>query len=665
MLGAAKRYWATILGGAILAGFVVASVLTIGAGTIASLVERTMKAKGESFAELLLSEEGNLDAFLTGLSRDPDAEMKIRNVALLADIDSFAIFDRTGQDIFRSRSDRYKWLLRDRPGGMSSGDRLSSQVLEKPGYWQVVHDDGYTSPSVVTPLLRDGRTVGYLSVIAEMVDDRSAYTKALAGASFSLLLTLMVATGIPLLVYIRRHRKMVEADDRIQFLANHDPLTHLYNRTRMQDEIERVLATSRATREQMAFCFIDINGFSDINDSLGQAQGDELLRVVAHRLTSVVEPADLLARLGADDFALLRRRVAGPDDFAALIRRIKLALGEPVELKGQIIRPEVSIGVALMPRDGRTFGELFKHAELALVHQKATRLGDFTRFETFMDDEVHQRRQIEAKVREAVENDGFELFYQPLVSGEGAELLGFEALIRMRDGDGGYISPAVFIPIAESRGYIKEIGSWVIREATRQIALWPDQLFVSVNLSAVQFRDGDLVSIVGHAIATAGIEGRRLEIEVVESLLLERTDDILGQLNGLKALGVSIDMDDFGTGYSSLGYLWRFPFDKLKIDQSFMIAFDSGEQNVGEILATIISLAHLMHMKVTAEGVETQAQVDLLNALDCDQLQGYFFGKPMPTDQIADEILTRFAAPASGSPQPKIPAPDRQAPRIG
>ncbi|BDA85328.1 hypothetical protein Sa4125_28700 [Aureimonas sp. SA4125] len=642
MLNVLKRYWATILGAAIIAGVVTLGTLHIGATTIGALVETALRTKGEKFSELLLSTDGNVDAFLTGVSRAADAETKIRQLAALADIDTFSVFDRNGEEVFRSRSDRYEWLLRDRPGGISSKDRLSDRILNSPGKWQIVYDDGRTNPSLVTPLIRDGQTIGYLSVVADMIDDRTSYGITLRDASLSVLALLLIATGVPSLIYIRRHRKIAEADDRIQFLANHDPLTHLFNRTRMQEETQRILATSRATREEMAFCFIDIAGLSDINDSLGQGAGDELLQIVANRLTSTVDRTDLLARIGADDFVLLRRRVTGADDLAAVALSIKRAVAEPVELKGQIIRPNVSIGVAMMPRDGRTYGELVNHAELALFQHKTSKTGDCVVFEQHMDEEVHRRRQIEATVRDALANDGFELFYQPIVDRAGTQLLGFEALLRLPDPAGGYISPVLFIPIAETRGYIKEIGTWVIRKAAEQIAHWPDHLFVSVNLSAVQFRDGDLVGIVKQALSKAGIEGRRLEIEVVESLLLERSDDILGQLNELKALGVSIDMDDFGTGYSSLGYLWRFPFDKLKIDQSFMVAFDAGEQNVSEILGTIVSLAHHMHMKVTAEGVETKEQADLLASLGCDQQQGYYFGKPMPANRIAGEILARY-----------------------
>ncbi|KQT54902.1 diguanylate cyclase [Aureimonas sp. Leaf454] len=600
-----------------------------------------MREKGRNFAALLLK-DGQIDPFLIGIARDADSEMVVRRVAGLADIDSFVIFDRNGASVFSSRSDRYAWLLRDRPGGISGGDRLAPALTGRTGFWQIVKDDGSSNPSVITSLVREGRTIGFVSVVADLTDDRRAYTNALATASLGLILTVVAATGIPALLYVRRQRKMAEADDRIRFLANHDPLTHLLNRTRMKQETDRVLANIRATREEMAFCFIDIDGLADINDGLGLAQGDELLRIVAQRLETVVERADLLARIGADDFHLLHRRMTGTHELADLIDRMKKAVAEPVELKGKIIRPQISVGVACLPKDGKTYGELAKHAELAHAHQKTLKSGAFTLFEPHMDEATNVRREIESKVRSAVEEGGFELFYQPIVDGSGLRLVGFESLIRLPDGKGSYLSPATFVPIAESRGYIRAMGTWVIQEAARQAALWPDDLFVSVNLSAVQFRDGDLVEIVEQALKSSNLPGRRLEIEVVESLLLERSEEVLSQLNRLKALGISIDMDDFGTGYSSLGYLWRFPFDKLKIDQSFMVAFEQGEANIREIVGTIVSLAKQMHMKVTAEGVETAEQAAFLHSLGCDQLQGYHFGRPMPADRIAGEVLNRF-----------------------
>jgi len=635
----------TVLGGLAIAGFVVFSALSIGGATVGGLIETEMRTRGEDFARLLTRPGGNVDAFLTGLSRDPDAESDVRKLANLANIDSFAIFNRRGAEVYRSRSDRYEWLLRDRPGGIESGGRLSDSVLARQGEWVLVEDDGATNPTVISPLIRNGRTIGYVSMVGDMIDNRIAYKATLARASGLLLVLIFFATAVPLLLYIRRKRKIAEADERIVFLANHDALTKLLNRHRMQEESDRVLATVRATRERMAYLYLDIDEMAEINDRLGQAAGDEVLRIVAERLIDAVDRNDLLARLGADDFAILQRRVASREDVAALSRRIANAMNDPIDIDGHLLTPRLSIGCALAPQDGRTHSELVKHAELAHLHHKTDRGQSLVYFEPSMDEAMHHRRHIEGLVRTALEKQSFELFYQPIVNGDGSRLLGFEALIRMRDEEGNQISPAVFIPIAEARGYIKTIGTWVIREAVRQIAKWPEHLFVSVNLSAVQFGDGDLLDIVKTALAEAGVKGNRLEIEVVESLVLERSEDILNQLRQLKALGISIDMDDFGTGYSSLGYLWRFPFDKLKIDQSFMVAYENGEPNVPQILDTIVSMAHHMQMKVTAEGIETVEQVELLKSLGCDQLQGFFFGKPMPADRVASEVLARFRDP--------------------
>ncbi|NDV86860.1 EAL domain-containing protein [Aurantimonas aggregata] len=612
-----------------------------------------MRARGANFTRLLLGSQGQVDAFLTGIARDPDAEATIRKVASLADIESFAIFSRQGEEVFRSRSDRYEWLLRDRPGGIRSGDRLSPALLERPGEWQVVHDEGRANSSVVAPLIRGDTTIGYVSVVADMGESRAAYAGTLGRTSALVAFVLCLATGVPFLLYLRRKWKISEADERIQFLANHDALTHLLNRRRMQEETDRVMATARATRERVAYLYIDLDELSEINNSLGQGCGDELLRTVATRLAAAVDDGDLVARIGADDFAVLHRRCSDAAAIASFARRLTDTVCEPVQLGGQTVLPRISIGCALAPQDGRIHSEIVKHAEIAHLHHKPDKGRSLVFFDPSMDDEMARRRQIEALVREAVEKDSFELFYQPIVNGDGSKLLGFEALIRLGDAQGGYISPTLFVPIAETRGYIKAIGSWVIKEAARQIALWPEPLFVSVNLSAVQFRDGDLVEIVQSTLQEAGIPGRRLEIEVVESLLLERSEDVLEQLGQLKALGISIDMDDFGTGYSSLSYLWRFPFDKLKIDQSFMVALTNGEPNVPQILETIVAMAHTMQMKVTTEGIETEAQVDLMKRLGCDQLQGYLFGKPMPAERVASEILTRFRM---GEPEDARPA---------
>ncbi|MBB3998193.1 putative bifunctional diguanylate cyclase/phosphodiesterase [Aureimonas pseudogalii] len=634
-----RRYGLTMLGAGAVLATIAGSGVYLGRVAIDELIDGNVQEIGRHFASFVVADPDALGTLLTQISRSPDEEARVRNVADASGISSFAIFDLEGEQVFASRSDRYTWLMRERPGGTISQDKLGAALVERAGDWTEVKDLETDMPVVIVPLDRDGQRFGFLSVQTSTASIRAVYTSVIATSVGVLFLVVFVSTGLPGLIYLQRRWRIEQADEQIQFLANYDSLTHLLNRHRMQEECEKVLATSRATREQMAFWSLDIAGLADINSAQGQPFGDELLRVVAKRLLTVADPSDLVARLGADDFLILQRRVADSDDIEALAQRIRQSVELPVEFDGRVVTPHLCMGVVNMPEHGRVFNDIARHAELALMVHKSSRQGAYTAYDPSMDEEAHRRRMIEGLIRTAIDCDGFELFYQPIVCGKSRRPIGFEALIRLPDGKGNYISPGDFIPFAEARGYIKAIGSWVIRQAARQLADLPEDLFISVNLSAVQFRDGDLVDIVRGAIEQAGIDGRRLEIEVVESLLLERSDAILDQLSQLKGLGVSIAMDDFGTGYSSLGYLWRFPFDKLKIDQSFMLAFGEGEANVSQIIETIISLGHHMNMKVTVEGVETFEQVSALSLMGCDQLQGYYFGRPMPIDRIASEML--------------------------
>ncbi|WP_244630970.1 GGDEF domain-containing phosphodiesterase [Aureimonas sp. ME7] len=608
--------------------------------SVSHLLSATTLERGESFAHYLVETEGALAALVTGLSRNPDIENQIRDVADASGIANFSIFDAMGRPVFSPRSASHAWLLRERPGGIAGLDQLAEAAVSRPGTWQEVAEDESGRATFIRPFDHNGTRLGFIAVTPDVTFLQSRYAHIVRMMMLGLVSVLVLSTGIPLLIYMRRKRRIEQADERIRFLANHDTLTSLLNRKRLEEETNRILATSRATRERLALWAFDVEGMADINNNIGQANGDEVLRTVAARLLKVVDRSDLAARLGADDFVVIQRRAEERDAIEALAKRIVHEVEAPIEIEAHTITPRLCIGVAVVPDHGRTYGDLYRHAELALTVHKSSRHGQFILFEPSMDEEANERRRIERRIREALDGNEFELFYQPIVDARDRGLLGFESLLRLPDGEGGYIPPSMFIPIAEARGYIKAIGTWVLYEAARQIALWPEELFISVNLSAVQFRDGDLVAIVGKALAQAGIAGSRLELEVVESLLLERSDAIIDQLQALKSLGVSIAMDDFGTGYSSLGYLWRFPFDKLKIDQSFMVAFDQGEANVRQIIEAIVSLGHHMKLKVVTEGIETPAQADMLREIGCDQLQGYFFGRPQPAERVAQEALS-------------------------
>lgn len=638
-----KRYSATAVGaGAVLAAVSVAGVW-IGKETISNLLATTAQQRVQGFVDYLEETNGAVEALLTGISRDPDLESEIRAVALASGLSNFTVFDLKGQPEFSLKSEAHAWLLRERPGGITGLEQLSQTAVEREGQWiQSVRSAGGES-QVISPIERDGTRRGFISVVPRMDGVEEQLIQVVGYAVAGLIGVLVTAAGVPGLIYIRRKWRIEQADEHIQFLANHDTLTKLLNRKRIEEDAGRIFATCRATRERLAVWAIDIQGLGDINKSISQAGGDELLRTVADRLMRIIDRNDLVARMGADDFMIVQRNLRGRNDVEALARRIRQEVEIPVTIEGNTLTPQLCMGVSMVPEHGRTIVQLFQHAELAVLVHKSSKQGDFVLFEPSMDEEANRRRMIERRMREALEHGQFELFYQPIVGAADQRILGFESLIRLPDGEGGYIPPSIFIPIAEARGYIKAIGDWVLREATRQIALWPEDLFISVNLSAVQFRDGDLVSIVRDALEASGIAGHRLEIEVVESLLLDRSNAILEQLQELKTLGVSIAMDDFGTGYSSLGYLWRFPFDKLKIDQSFMIAFEQGEANIRQIIGTIVNLGHHMNLTVVTEGIETPEQAAMLVEIGCDQLQGYLFGKPVAAERVAAELLTSLS----------------------
>ncbi|MBB3949515.1 putative bifunctional diguanylate cyclase/phosphodiesterase [Aureimonas jatrophae] len=652
-LKAIRSYMMTTMGGAIVLATVACASVFLAERSVDKLMEADAERAATRFASYLTGNQTALDALLTGVSREADIETAVRDISAASGIANFTIFDDRGTEVFSPRSIRYEWLLRNRPGGTVTGDRLADDYVRRDGSWVALEKRATGDYVVILPLQRDGQRIGFLGVMPDSGRAYGSYVRVLGIAAAVLVGILLTATGIPALIYIQRKRRIEQADERIQFLANHDALTGLLNRKRVQEEADRILATARATRERLTVFFVDLQNLGDINNSLGQPTGDELLRTLANRLRTMPDVGDLAARIGPDDFVLLQRRTTTLAEIDGLAVRLKHALEQDVVIDGHTLQPRICIGAASTPDHGRTFDEVVRHAELALTVHKSHKLGNYVLFDPGMDEEAHRRRTVERMVRTALAEDGFELFYQPIVSARQGTALGFEALIRLPDGAGGYIPPSVFIPIAEARGLIKEIGNWVLREATRQIALWPEPLFVSVNLSAVQFAEDDLLPIIEDALANAGIAGHRLEIEVVESLLLDRRDTVLRQLQDIKALGISIAMDDFGTGYSSLGYLWRFPFDKLKIDQSFMAAFNDGEPNIERILETIIAMGHHMGMKVTTEGVETREQSDVLSRLGCDQLQGYYFGKPMPADRVADTMLRNFAANAQSGMEPQ------------
>ena len=415
-------------------------------------------------------------------------------------------------------------------------------------------------------------------------------------------------------------------------MAHHDALTGLPNRVLFREHLRLTLARVRRGSGLAVLC-LDLDRFKPVNDTLGHPVGDALLRAVAERLQGCVRETDLVARLGGDEFAIIQEGAPQPVDATTLARRVVEAVAEPFDVDGHRIVIGTSIGIALAG-DGQTSADaLLKSADLALYRAKADGRGAWAFFEAEMDARMQARRLLEIDLRAALVDNQFQVFYQPLVETAHGEVSGFEALIRWNHPTRGMVSPAEFIPLAEEIGIIADIGAWVLRRACTDVMSWSGDLKVAVNLSPVQFRDKALAQAVARIVSETGMDPRRLELEVTESLLLGNDEAVLAILHDLRAMGVRIAMDDFGTGYSSLSYLRRFPFDKIKIDQSFVREMGV-EDDCNAIVRAVVSLGRSLGMAVNAEGVETEQQFARLCAEGCGEVQGYLFSKPRPATEI-------------------------------
>ena len=426
-------------------------------------------------------------------------------------------------------------------------------------------------------------------------------------------------------------RRRTEA--RITYIAHHDSLTDLPNRVLFHKCLQTALDQHAQNSETVAILYLDLDQFKQVNDTLGHSAGDELLRKVASRLQTCVRKGDLVVRLGGDEFAILQTGAEQPTSAIALSERVVEELGRPHNIEGHRVMAGTSVGIAVASPGLTAADMLIKSADIALYRAKAEGRGRYRVFETEMDTQLQARRAIEADLREALGRGEFEVFYQPLFNLEKESICGFEALLRWRHPERGMISPAVFIPIAEELGLIVAIGAWVLHQACGDAAAWPDTFKVAVNLSPVQFQNPGLVATVQRALILSELSPSRLELEITESALLQDSQTVLVMLHELGALGLRIALDDFGTGYSSLSYLRSFPFSKLKIDQSFIkdIAF---RPDCEAIVRSVNSLATTLGMTTTAEGVETDEQLERLRQVGCTEVQGFLFDRPRPVSEI-------------------------------
>ncbi|MBR1272822.1 EAL domain-containing protein [Bradyrhizobium sp. AUGA SZCCT0222] len=492
------------------------------------------------------------------------------------------------------------------------------------------------------PVLLDGRPIAVVAAYMDLTEQHHNFYSTFLIAAASLCLLTSLAFLIPFIAWYRRTREKQQADRRIRFLAHHDVLTGLANRAQLVEKLETALAVLPLRGGCLAVHFLDVDRFKEVNDTLGHDGGDFLLRTIAERLREIIRVDDFAARLGGDEFIVVQTGIDDRAEAEAFARRLTSALVAPMKFGENEIIATVSVGISVAPLDGADPERLLKSADLALYKSKADGRNCFRFFAPEMDEAMRVRTELEKRVRDAVLNERFILHYQPLFQISNQDLIGFEALIRLPADDGSLIPPLTFIPVAEDMRLIDQIGTWVLREACKTAACWPEPLTVAVNLSPAQFESGNVSTIVARALKDAGLAPGRLELEITESLLLRNTDAVLAELQALKKIGVSIVMDDFGTGYSSLSYLWRFPFDKIKIDRCFMDGMDTSGKNAGTVVKTIIALGRELDMRITVEGVETAQQVAFLDGVNADQVQGYFFGRPMPASEIGAQILKSF-----------------------
>jgi diguanylate cyclase (GGDEF)-like protein len=434
---------------------------------------------------------------------------------------------------------------------------------------------------------------------------------------------------------VATHKDITErrrAEAKIEYMAHHDALTDLPNRSRLYQQLRQTL-TRLKRGEQVAVFGLDLDRFKDVNDAYGHAVGDLLLKAVAGRLRQCIRDTDMVARLGGDEFAIMQASTSQPIDATSLASRLIEIIGAPYKLAGDQVTVELSIGIALAPGDGLDPDQLLKNADMALYRAKSDGHGLYRFFEPEMDARMQARRKLEIDLRNAVANSEFELFYQPLVDMRTEQITGFEALIRWHHPARGMIQPLEFISVAEETGLIVPIGDWVLRQACAEAATWPSGVKIAVNLSPIQFKNKGLLLSVVSALAASGLSATRLELEITESALLYDGDATFAILDELRALGVRISMDDFGTGYSSLSYLRKFPFDKIKIDQSFI--FDMSEHNDSlAIVRAVIAMGSGLGIATTAEGVETAAQFKQLKLEGCTEVQGYLFSPPRPAAEV-------------------------------
>jgi len=460
---------------------------------------------------------------------------------------------------------------------------------------------------------------------------------------------------------LAQNRQLTDLFQQVEHQAHYDGLTSLPNRSLLVDRIHQALLLARRNNHMVAVIFVDLDNLKSINDSLGHDFGDEILRTTAERLTGCVRASDTVARQGGDEFVIIISESAAEDFVAPIAGKIREAISRPVMLKGHEITVTCSIGISIFPKDGDDVQTLIKNADVAMYRAKEIGRDNFQFYSEELNARLMSRMTMEKHMRRALENSEFTLHYQPKVSLRSGLITGIESLLRWQNPELGMVSPLSFISLAEETGLIGPIGEWVLRTACAQNRAWQESglppLRVAVNISARQFKQTNLVEVISRVLRETGLDPHYLELEISESAVVLNLDKMITILNGLKAMGIHLAMDDFGSGYASLSYLKQFPFDKLKIDCSYVRDITSNPDSYA-ITRAVIAMAHSLHLKVIAEGVETEGQLCYLRDHGCDEMQGYYFSRPVPAAELTDLLRSggclKFEADGASSPEKSI-----------
>ena len=644
--------------------FLVGAVILLAAGGVAlsrfaadnlarSLAQLVGDAEATSnaWAKDLAARTDDFPAMIVGLPPSEATKSALGRAMQIGRVYRFKIWNRTGDLVFTS--DEMGPPAQAQTLAKGRGQRVAAGILSGSMFIATARgvpprDPAYFS-DVYWPIMRGDAVLGIVEVYIDQTEEHRLYDRTFLKVQGIAVLLVLLAGALPGAMVYFKVKAQRSAEGRATFLATHDPLTGIANRSRLAETARVAMALAQQTNSYVALLLLDIGRFKEINDSFGHAVGDRLLRAFAIRLGESVHGDDMAARLGGDVFAVLQIGTAQPERARVLAERLIQKMSIPFEIDGQQLLCRVSIGVAIGPSDSDNADVLLQHAETALYRAKAEGRDAARFFELGMDAAMRQRHQLEGELRRALTDKAFRLNYQPIYSFHDGMLVGFEALLRWPLGR-PVKHPVEFIPIAEETGLIVEIGAWVLQTACAAAASWGRPLALAVNLSPVQFRRGDIVATVLEALSTSGLAPQRLELEVTEGVLIGDIDRVLEQLVRLRSLGVAISLDDFGTGYSSLSYLWRFPFDKVKIDQSFVTGMNV-DPKAAAIVNTILGLSRTLNLSVTAEGVEAEDQVRALNKLSCNQAQGFLLGRPMSAAAASELVKANAAAPAMLSPE--------------